>query len=319
MIWLFVFIISFLVLFWSGSQLVKNLMDIAKYLGWREFVVAFCVMAFAGAAPNLFVGISSALQGIPELSFGEIVGGNMVDMTLAVALAVLIGGNSLKVRSRMVQTSTIFTVLIALLPWILILDQDLGRGDGLILLLAFAIYAFWLFSKGERFKKTYRAGGKKLETFSQFKVFLKDLVKTLVALFLLIIASWGIVRSVQVFSDTLGIGIPIIGILLIGLGNALPETYFAIVSARKKRTWLILGNLMGSVIVCATLVLGIIVLISPIENIDFSPFVIARIFLIISAVFFLIVVKTDQKITKKEALALLIIYISFLFAEVLLG
>lgn len=321
MIWLFVFIISFLLLFWSGSQLVKCLMGIAKYLGWREFVVAFFVMAFVGASPNIFVGVNAALQGIPELSFGEIVGGNMVDLTLAVALAVLIGGSDLKIKSRMVQTSTIFTAVIALLPWILILDGSLGRGDGIILLLAFAFYTFWLFSKGERFKKTYQDGGKKWKNTSPryFKIFLKNLIKTLIALFLLIIASWGIVKSAQVFSDTLGVGIPIIGILLIGLGNALPETYFAVASARKKRTWLILGNLMGSVIFCATLVLGIIVLISPIENIDFSPFIIARIFLIISSVFFLIVARTGQKITKKEALVLLAIYILFLLSEAFLG
>ncbi|MDP2910583.1 MAG: hypothetical protein Q8N58_02250 [bacterium] len=318
MIWLFVFIISFLLLFWSGSQLVKRLMGLAKYLGWREFVVAFFIMAFAASLPNIFVGINASLQGIPELSFGEIVGGNMVDMTLAVALAVLVGGNSIKIKSKMVQTSAIFTAVIAILPWILILDGNLGRGDGIVLLLFFVLYAFWLFSKGERFRKIYRVNEKKQKNLSgkQSKTFLKNLIKTLIALFLLIIASWGVVQSVQFFSDALGISITIIGILLIGLGNALPETYFAIASARKKRTWLILGNLMGSVIVCTTLVLGIIVLISPIENIDFSPFVIARIFLIISSVFFLVAVRTDQKITKKEALVLLTIYILFLLAEV---
>ncbi|GAI09015.1 unnamed protein product [marine sediment metagenome] len=136
------------------------------------------------------------------------------------------------------------------------------------------------------------------------------------ALILLLVASWGVVQSAQVFSDALSLSLPIVGILIVGLGNALPETYFAIISARRKQTWLILGNLMGSVIVCATLVLGIVVLISPIKNIDFSPFAIARIFLIISAVFFLIVVRTDQKITKKEGLLLIAIYILFLIAEI---
>ena len=135
---------------------------------------------------------------------------------------------------------------------------------------------------------------------------------------LLLIASWGVVQSAQIFADALNVTLPIIGILIIGLGNALPETYFAIVSARKHQTWLILGNLMGSVIVCSTLVLGIVVLISPIKNIDFSPFSIARIFLIISAVFFLIVVRTDQKITKKEGLLLIGIYILFLLTEIFL-
>jgi len=304
----------------------------ARYLGWREFVLAFFIMAFAGTLPNLFVGINSALHGIPELSFGEVVGGNVVDLTLAVGLAVLIGGTALPVRSKMVQTSTIFTAAVAILPLILILDGSLGRGDGLILLLAFGLYIFWLFSKEERFRKVYKGNKneqghnlrfidflrnrKEPKSIRRFKVFLKDLRKAIVALILLLAASWGVVQSAQIFADALNVTLPIIGILIVGLGNALPEAYFAIVSARKKQTWLILGNLMGSVIVCATLVLGIVVLIHPIKDIDFSPFAIARIFLVISAVFFLIFVRTDQKITKKEGLFLIAIYILFLIAEI---
>jgi len=106
--------------------------------------------------------------------------------------------------------------------------------------------------------------------------------------------------------------------LIVGVGNALPETYFAIASARKRQTWMILGNLMGSIISCATLVLGIVVLIRPIEIANFSPFAIARIFLIASAFFFLIVVRSGQRITKKEAVFLLLVYFLFLAAEIFL-
>lgn len=331
MVWLyvFIFIISCFLLFWSGSKLVRGLMKMAKFLGWREFVVAFFVMAVAGSAPNLFVGINSALHKIPQLSFGEIVGGNVADLTLAVALAILIGGAALPVRSKMVQTSTIFTAAIAVLPLILILDGTLGRADGLILLFVFVFYIVWLFSKEERFRRVYvyNKGNKRREEprdrkvieykiFRQFKNFFKGLRKVIVALVLLLVASEGIVRSAQAFSDALGVTIPVVGILIIGLGNALPETYFAIISARKKRTWLILGDLMGAIIICATLVLGIVALICPIEIIDFSPFAIARIFLIISALFFLIAVRTDQRISKKEAFLLLGIYILFVLAEI---
>ena len=125
------------------------------------------------------------------------------------------------------------------------------------------------------------------------------------------------VESAQAFAGFLGVALPVIGILIVGLGNALPETYFAIASARKHQTWLILGNLMGSVIVCSTLVLGIVVLIHPIENIDISPFAIARAFSVIAAIFFFLAVKTDRKITKKEALFLLFIYIAFFIAEII--
>lgn len=318
MFWLFIFIISCLVLFWAGSRLVGALARIARYLGWREFVVAFFVMAFASSAPNLFVGINSAIYKIPELSFGEIVGGNLVDLTLAVGLAVLLGGAALQVKSKMVQTSTIFTTIIVILPQLLILDHHLGRIDGLILLLAFFVYIFWLFSKEERFRKAYN-GDKSFLRPKQiwpFRAFLKDLAKTITTLILLLLASWAVVKSAQLFSEALNIALPLVGILIVGVGNALPETYFAIASARKGQTWMILGDLMGSVIITATFVLGIVALIQPIEITDFSPFAIARIFLIISAIFFLIIVRTDKKITKKEALILILIYLLFVLTEI---
>jgi cation:H+ antiporter len=151
-----------------------------------------------------------------------------------------------------------------------------------------------------------------------FKGLYKSVKKVVIALILLLVASEGIVRSAGAFSEALGISLPLVGILIVGLGNALPETYFAIISARRKNTFMILGDLMGSVIICSTLVLGIVVLIAPIQIHDFSPFAVARIFLVISALFFFIAVKSDKRITRIEGLLLLLLYISFIIVEVYL-
>lgn len=316
MIWIYVliFIASCLTLFWSGTWLVGALIRIARFLEWKEFVVAFFVMALAGSIPNLFIGINSALNQIPQLSFGDVLGGNIADLTLVVALAVLITKTVLPAESRLIQTTTIFTSAVAILPLLLILDGTLGRGDGLILIFTFIFYIFWLFSKEERFKKIY--DDEKLEVIKEFKAFLKDLGVTILVLILILVAAEGIVRSAFFFSKALNLPLAIIGILIVGLGNALPEGYFTIVSARAGQTRMILGNLMGAVIVPATLVLGIVGLICPVKIFDFTPYAIARIFLILSAFFFLIIVRTGQKITKIEALALLSIYILFLIAEI---
>jgi len=315
MLWFYIliFIICCILIYLSGEWVIGGLMRIARFLGWREFVVAFFVMALAATLPNLFVGISSALHKIPQLSFAEVVGGNVVDLTLAVALAALIA-KGLPAESRLIQTSSIFTLVIALLPLLLILDGKLGRGDGLILILIFAFYIFWLFSKEERFKKIY--DGHPVLIVKEFKFFLRDLGKVFLGIILLLLAAEGIVRSVQFFAESLNLSLVLIGILIVGLGNALPETYFAVVSAKKGQTWMILGDLMGSVIMPATLVLGIVALICPIEILDFSPFAIARFFLIISALFFFFFVRTGQKITKKEAFFLLSLYIIFVLVEI---
>ena len=73
---------------------------------------------------------------------------------------------------------------------------------------------------------------------------------------------------------------------------------------------------MGSVIVCATLVLGIIALISPFEITDLSPFLITRIFTIVASLVFLVFIRTGRKFSKKEGLLMLSIYVIFLLAEV---
>ncbi len=312
--YILIFLGSCGLLFLSGRWLVEALMRIARFLGWREFVVAFFVMAFAGSVPNLFVGISSALHKIPQLSFGDIIGGNLIDLTLAVALAALIA-KGLSAESKMVQTSSIFTIVVAIQPLLLILDGTLGRVDAIILILTFFVYIFWLFSKKERFTKTYEED--QTPIVKKFKVFIKDLGKVILGISLLLLAAEGMVRSASFFAESLNLSIALIGILIVGLGNALPEIYFAIASARKGRTWMILGNLMGSIIVPATLVLGIVALICPIKVPDFSPFAIGRFFLIISAIFFLFFVRTGRKITKKEALFLLGIYITFVLVEIL--
>lgn len=291
-----------------------GLTRMAKFLGWREFVVAFFVVAFAATIPNFFVGISSAIHKIPQLSFGDIVGGNLIDLTLAVAIATLFA-KGLPAESRTVQTTSIFTIIIAILPLLLILDGTLGRGDGIILILVFGFYIFWLFSKRERFTMIY--DGSKIPIIKEFRNFIKDLGKVILGIMILLLAAEGIVRASSFFAQSLNLSLALIGILIVGIGNSIPETYFAIASARRGKTWMILGDLMGSVVAPATLVLGIVALICPIEIFDFSSFAIARFFLIIAAIFFFFFVRTGRKITKKEALFLLGIYITFILVEIL--
>lgn len=307
------FIISLALLLWAGSFLVSALMRIAKFLGWREFVVAFFVIAFASTIPNFFIGISSALHKIPQLSFGDVVGGNLVDLTLAVALATLFA-KTLPTKSRLVQASSFFTIIVALLPLLLILDGTLGRGDGLLLIFAFFFYIFWLFSKKERFTKVYE--DRKDLPIKGFIFFFKDLVKVIIGIGLLLIAAECVVRTLSFIARSFNWQLSLLGILIVGLGNALPETYFAIASARKGQNWMILGNLMGSIIAPATLVLGTVALISPIVIPDFSPFVIARVFLIIAALLFFFFIRTGREVTRREAIFLLFLYILFVILEI---
>ncbi|GAF74089.1 unnamed protein product, partial [marine sediment metagenome] len=198
-------------------------------------------------------------------------------------------------------------------------DGVLGRGDGLILISVFVFYIFWLSFNKERFKEPSEGEEEQMPSIlKEFKVFMKDLGLIILSVVFLLLAAEGVVQSAKFFAVTLNISLPIIGILIVALGNALPEIHFAIASAKAGKTEMILGNLMGAVIIPATLVLGTVALIHPITVPNFTPFAIARIFLIISAITFYIFTRRYRKITKKEAIILLLLYVAFVIIEILI-
>jgi len=314
-LYLIIFAISFITLILSSSWLISALIKLAKFLGWKEFVVAFFTMALAGSLPNLSVGLSSIIHQVPQLSFAEIVGGNITNLTLTVALAAIISQRGLTLASRTVQGSAVFTLIVAVLPLLLIADGVLSRTDGLILILTFAIYVYWLFKKEDRFSKPYN----KIKKALTFKTAFQNIGILIGSVALLLLAAEGIVRSATFFSISLNFPLVLIGTLVIGLGNALPEILFGVQAARRGNDWLVVGNVMGAVIIPVTLVLGLVAFLHPIKIVDFSPFAIGRFFLIVAAICFLLFLRTGQKITKKEAIFLLFIYLSFVLAELIFG
>lgn len=308
------FLLCCAALYFSGEILIGSLSRTAKFLGWKEFVVAFLIMAFAGSLPNLFLGILSVINGVPELSFGDVIGGNVVDLTIVIALATLFAKDGIPAKSRMIQSSSIFMVVAAVLPLFLFMDGQLSRLDGAILIAFFIYYLSWLFSEKSRFSKVYNDYD--VLKNQRFKVFLYDIGKITASVLVIMAVTQGIIISANAFAARFNLPLALVGILILGLGNSLPELYFSITSARKGETRMILGDLMGAVIIPATLVMGIVCLLSPITISDFSMFIMARYFLLVSALFFFVFVRTDRKITKREAVILLLIYVAFLLVEI---
>lgn len=315
MLWLHIltFFVSFLVLSFSSRWLISALSRIAKCLGWKEFVVAFFLISFGVSSPNFFVGIISALNKIPELSFGDVIGGNVVEIALLGGLAALVSRMGLSAQSRTVQGSAFFAIGTALLPLLLTLDGNLSRSDGILLILSFVLYIVWLFTKEDRFKKVYDGISEGLKS----GFFAKNLFIFLGSVVLVIFSAQWIVDSSKFFADYLNFPLAVVGILIVSLGNSLPDLSFVLHAARRSEDWLILGDLMGGTIITATLVLGIVSLICPIKITILSAVVIARIFLIIATVFFIFFIRTNRKISKKEGLFLLAIYIAFVIVEIL--
>ena len=299
---------SIILLSFAAHWLVQGISSLAHFLRWREFVVAFFVMAIGGSIPNLVVGISSALHGIPELSLGDVVGNSVIDLTLVVALAVLVGGN-LTAQGKLIQQTALLTIFAAVAPLILLLDQTLSRMDGIILILLFFAYSAWMITHRTEHVQTYTHENGKYTALKTFGL-------TILGLIFLILAAEGLVGSVSFFAETFGLPIAVVGILGISLVNSLPELYFAVTAAKRGKSRIVLGELMGSVIILTSLVLGVVAFLAPITIDNFSPFALARFFLVIVAFFFLLFMRTGRSISKKEAIFLVSLYLAFVVGEI---
>ena len=314
-----VFLASCAALAFAGNLLVGSLSRISDFLGWKEFTVSFFVMSAATALPEFFVGVSSALRGVPELSFGNIIGQSIIHFTLAVAICAILV-KSFTVESSTVRTTAWFSGIMAILPIALIADGQLSRADGVVLVVSFVIYSAWLFSKRKKFTSEYNPDGKEDKpTLSKFVSLMKDVGVFIVGAIIIILAAQGIVSSTMSFAITLGLPLVVVGALIVGAGTALPEIYFSATSARKNHAGLMLGNLLGSTAVSVSMVLGVVSIIDPIVVPDMSPYIISRVFLIAAVAFFILFMSTGRQITRREGILLLILYIAFISAEILVG
>ena len=313
--YILIFIASCILLIMSGTWVVGSLVRIAKVLGWKKFVVASVLMAFATSLPELFIGITSALHQRPQLSFGNIIGANIIVLTLVVGGGALLA-KGLKFEGKILQKSSLYAAVIAFSPLLLMLDGKVSRWDGIILLLILIFYFSRLFQEQKRFSEVFISEFKK--DWTQFKLFLKDGLIFLGGVCLLLLSAEGIVFSASNLATSLNMPLVITGMFLVAIGTTLPEISFGIRSIIMGHKEMILGDALGSVVINSTLILGLVALISPFEIYIFPPYLIGIIFTAITCLFFAVFSRTGKEITRKEAVVLLIIYILFVVSQLVI-
>ncbi len=305
-----IFILSCFLIIFASRIVVDALQRLTCRLGWKEFIVAFFAASIGAVLPELFIGVRAALKGVPELALGSIIGQNLILFTLSVAICTFIL-KEIVVESRTVRAGATFALIAVTLPFILLWDGVLSRIDGLILIGSCIFYIYWLFSKEDHFLKKHDKAPPNCSL-------LRDGVLVFLGFLFVVLSAEGIIYSAQSISMHAGISVALFGLFVVGMGVALPETFFSIALASKGHSWMILGGILGAIALSSTLVLGIVAVISPIEVVDFSSLRVAQFFLIAGGFFLLFFIRTSNKITRKEAWFLLGIYLMFLFFEFIL-
>jgi len=311
-----IFIFSCFILIRSGASVVRSLTRIAQFLGWREFVVASVLMAFATSLPEVFIGLTSALHGKPQLSFGNVIGSNIIVLTLVIGIGAILA-KGIKFEGKTLQRSSLYAILIGFFPLVLLLDGEISRVEGVILLLALVIYFYRLCVQEERFTKVFSNHFKR--NWTRFRLFLKDLAIFGFGVVLLILSSEGIVYSAEKLAIELNLSLVVIGLFLVAIGTSMPEITFGIRSVIMGHQHMLLGDVIGSVVINSTFVLGTTVIISPLRVENFSPYIVGIIFTLLASFVFLIFLRTGKEISKKEAIFLIELYLLFFLAEMLVN
>lgn len=311
-IYFVIFLICLAVIIKSGTLLVKSLVNISRYLGLTEYVLAFILMAFTTSVPELFVGLSSALSKMPAISLGNIIGANILNLTLGIGLVILIA-KGIDVQTQTAKKDAWIIFFLALLPVLLVLDGILSHLDGVILLLFFFWYLSRLLGQKERFTKVLNAFRVDI---TLFKAFMKNLGLLMLGLVLLLTAAWGLVQSASLIAQNLGLSLVFIGLILVALGTTLPEISFGVRSVLLKHEEMTLGNFIGSLAFNSLFILGLVAIIYPIQ-VNFHLIISSAVFLALALIIFNIFIRTKQRLSYREGIVLLTLYGLFLMIEIL--
>ena len=316
---LILFIVACIVLSQSSTFVVKSLAKISYYLKLNEFTIGFILVAVATSIPETFIGIMSALDNIPILSVGNVLGSNIIDLTLITGIGALLA-RKISVESKIIRKDMIYMFLIAVLPAVLLMDhyiwhwfglfpnmvQGLSRIDGIILLSVFVFYIYKLVRQESRFSRTVEYTSRKEAT--------KYALLFLVALVFLLGSSKYVIEYAKVLSEELNITPLLIGIFLISLGTTLPELTFTVKSVMSMHESMAIGDIIGSVIANSTLVLGVTAIITPI-TVNSLIFLTSTLFMIFSAFIFLTFAESESGISWREGISLIMLYFLFVIVE----
>lgn len=317
-------IIGIFILIQSGKRVVRSLGAIARYLGISEFVLSFVLVAFATSLPEMTVGINSALLGIPELSFGDILGTNVINFTLILGVVAMVGENIALKDYEHFRQNRFFELGLLLSPLVLMLDGSLSRIDGVILLLLFAWNLIRLLDiddmiLGRKVLRPHLAEQARNMVSSRGE-FLRDLGIFVISIVFLVSAAMLIVFSIKNISEVFGLSRVLIGVLVIGVGTSLPELTIGIRGARSKKGGISLGDIFGASAINSTLILGIVALISPIGLENKMALWAGLAFTVLAFLTVLFLLRNRKSsINKKEGVVLVILYVLFAVTQLVIN
>lgn len=314
-----VILIAVIVLIQAGKIVVRTTSQLARRFGVSEYVLSFLLLAFATSLPELSVGINAAISGVPILSLGDIIGTNIVNLTLVLGLVAVVGGTVAVRDYEHFKSSRVFELFIVIIPLVLLLDGYLGRIEAVFLLGLFVWNLFCLLDIDDKIfgRKVLRPH--LVASAKESSVPVRPLPLTIMLLVgagvALAAATFFIVTSAVSLAHGFGPPEIIIGMLLISVLTSLPELTIGIRGALQKSGGLALGDIMGAAAINSTFILAIVALISPIEIADTRIIWTALCFTVAIFLLLFYFLHTKRSLSRYEGIVLCLCYILFVIFQ----
>ncbi|MBQ4820515.1 calcium/sodium antiporter [Aquimarina sp. MMG016] len=256
----FYVLIGLVLLVVGGEFLVRSSVALSFRLKLSKMVIGLTVVSFATSAPELLVSIQAALDGLSDISLGNVVGSNIANIGLVLGITAIIG--PLAIDKDFYKFNWPVMVLLSLvLYFFLNNDGVLTQLEGVILFASLLTYLFLLIRRSRKFADlTLEEVDDSLQKTSNFKIF----VWLLIGAGALYFGSELLVKGAENIALKLGVSEGVIAVTLIAVGTSVPELAASVIAALKQEKAISLGNLIGSNIFNIASVLGITAMIQPI-------------------------------------------------------
>ena len=313
---IFLLIIGFVILIKGADIFVDGASAVAGNFKVSKILIGLTIVAFGTSAPEFAVSIKSIISHNHDIVLGNVIGSNIMNIFLILGVSSLF--HSLKVKNNTVKKELPITLLITSLFVVLLSDglfdknitNAFTRSDGVILLLFFLVYIYYLISiSRNKIDETQD---------EKYMPLLKSFIYTIGGIVAIVLGSNFVVESASSIATTMGISEKLISLTIIALGTSLPELVTSVTATKKGEYDLAIGNIIGSNVFNVGLVVGFpVALFGGINHISFNY--IDVIAMLLSAFLLFIFSFNDKKISKKEGMVLLGIFIIYYGYVIMIG
>jgi len=256
-------VLGIALLTWAAERFVMGASATARNLGVAPMVIGLTVVGFGTSAPELVISAVAALRGNSGIAVGNAIGSNIANIALVLGITAMI--RPLVVRSETLKREYPMLLLVSFATLFILMDRELGRQDGIMLLTGMALVMVWMVWLGVQRPAADPLAAEYEAEIPENWPMGKAIFWLGAGLVLLPLASRILVRGAVDVALALGVNEVVIGLSVVAIGTSLPELAAAVMSALKKEPDLAIGTIIGSNLFNTLGVLGLAATIHPVR------------------------------------------------------